>query len=103
MSGRAQVKSMSSENDSSFIEEQTVDPFLQAAVEEARQGLAEGGIPIGSMSVLHRVAEYFDVAAWVEFVPFSALMRRTRDLSPKALMPLPYDQEFDRSKSHPQL
>ena len=27
------------------------DPFLQAAIEEARQGLAEGGIPIGSVVV----------------------------------------------------
>ena len=26
-----------------------MDPFLQAAVDEARQGLAEGGIPIGSV------------------------------------------------------
>ena len=29
-----------------------MDPFLQAAIEEARQGLAEGGIPIGSVLVL---------------------------------------------------
>jgi len=29
------------------------DPFLQAAIEEAQQGLAEGGIPIGSVLV-HR-------------------------------------------------
>ena len=28
------------------------DPFLAAALEEARQGLAEGGIPIGSVLVL---------------------------------------------------
>ena len=28
------------------------DPFLQAAIDEARQGLAEGGIPIGSVLVL---------------------------------------------------
>ncbi|TFL11473.1 nucleoside deaminase [Pusillimonas caeni] len=28
-----------------------MDTFLQAAVEEARQGLAEGGIPIGSVIV----------------------------------------------------
>jgi cytosine deaminase len=28
-----------------------MDPFLQAAIEEARQGLAEGGIPIGSVLV----------------------------------------------------
>lgn len=28
------------------------DPFLQAALEEARKGLAEGGIPIGSVLVL---------------------------------------------------
>jgi len=28
-----------------------MDPFLQAAIEEARQGLAEGGIPIGSVIV----------------------------------------------------
>lgn len=27
------------------------DPFLQAAIEEARMGLAEGGIPIGSVLV----------------------------------------------------
>src|SRR3990170_3582968 len=29
-----------------------MDPFLQAAIEEARQGLAEGGIPIGSVLVI---------------------------------------------------
>ena len=31
------------------------DPFLQAAIEEAQQGLAEGGIPIGSI-IVHRGA-----------------------------------------------
>jgi creatinine deaminase len=31
------------------------DPFLQAAFEEAQQGLAEGGIPIGSV-IVHRGA-----------------------------------------------
>lgn len=30
----------------------THDPFMQAAIEEARQGLAEGGIPIGSVLVI---------------------------------------------------
>jgi creatinine deaminase len=30
----------------------TNDPFMQAAIEEARLGLAEGGIPIGSVLVL---------------------------------------------------
>jgi cytosine deaminase len=29
-----------------------MDEFMQAAIEEARQGLAEGGIPIGSVLVL---------------------------------------------------
>jgi cytosine deaminase len=29
-----------------------MDPFLQAALAEARQGLAEGGIPIGSVLVI---------------------------------------------------
>lgn len=29
----------------------TNDPFMQAAIEEAQQGLAEGGIPIGSVLV----------------------------------------------------
>jgi cytosine deaminase len=29
-----------------------MDPFLKMAIEEARQGLAEGGIPIGSVLVL---------------------------------------------------
>jgi cytosine deaminase len=31
------------------------DPFLAAAIEEARQGLGEGGIPIGSV-IVHRGA-----------------------------------------------
>ena len=31
----------------------STDPFLQAAIQEARQGLAEGGIPIGSV-IVHR-------------------------------------------------
>ena len=30
----------------------TLDRFLQAAIDEARQGLAEGGIPIGSVLVI---------------------------------------------------
>jgi cytosine deaminase len=29
-----------------------MDPFLQAAIDEARSGLAEGGIPIGSVLVI---------------------------------------------------
>src|SRR3954462_1245215 len=29
-----------------------IDPFLQAAIAEARQGLAEGGVPIGSVLVI---------------------------------------------------
>jgi len=32
--------------------QRTRDTFLQAAIEEARQGLAEGGIPIGSVLVI---------------------------------------------------
>ena len=30
----------------------TTDPFLAAAIDEARQGLSEGGIPIGSVLVI---------------------------------------------------
>ena len=30
----------------------SLDPFMQAAIDEARQGRAEGGIPIGSVLVL---------------------------------------------------
>jgi cytosine deaminase len=30
-----------------------IDPFLQAAIAEARQGMQEGGIPIGSVIVHH--------------------------------------------------
>lgn len=33
---------------------ETVDPFMQMAVEEARKGLAAGGIPIGSVLVIDR-------------------------------------------------
>jgi cytosine deaminase len=32
-----------------------MDPFLDAALDEARQGLAEGGIPIGSVLVIDGV------------------------------------------------
>src|ERR1019366_9088892 len=32
--------------------QRTVDKFLQAAIDEARKGLAEGGIPIGSVLVI---------------------------------------------------
>ncbi len=31
----------------------STDPFLQAAIQEARQGIEEGGIPIGSV-IVHR-------------------------------------------------
>jgi creatinine deaminase len=34
--------------------ESFMDSFLQAAIEEAKQGLAEGGIPIGSVLVIDR-------------------------------------------------
>jgi creatinine deaminase len=30
----------------------TTDPYMQAAIEEAQKGLAEGGIPIGSVLVI---------------------------------------------------
>jgi creatinine deaminase len=30
----------------------TTDPFMQAAIDEARKGLSEGGIPIGSVLVI---------------------------------------------------
>jgi cytosine deaminase len=33
-------------------EESTVDKFMRAALQEARKGLAEGGIPIGSVLVI---------------------------------------------------
>jgi cytosine/creatinine deaminase len=32
-----------------------MDPFMEAAIDQARQGLAEGGIPIGSVLVHHGV------------------------------------------------
>jgi len=48
-----------------------------------------------SMSMLQKIADYFDVVAWVEFAPFSSLLRRTTNLSPKALTPASYSEEFD--------
>lgn len=50
-----------------------------------------------SISMLERIAEYFDVAPWVELISYSTLLRRTTDLSPEALLPLPYAAEFDSS------
>ena len=34
------------------VTEQTMDKFLQAAIDEAKKGLASGGIPIGSVLVI---------------------------------------------------
>jgi creatinine deaminase len=34
-----------------FLQKKNMDLFLQAAIDEARKGLAEGGIPIGSVIV----------------------------------------------------
>lgn len=48
-----------------------------------------------SISTLQKVADYFDVVAWVEFAPWSSLLRRTADLSPKSLTPASYSEEFD--------
>jgi len=50
-----------------------------------------------SLAVLHKVAKVFDVATWVEFVPFSTYLRRTSDLSPRALTPKSYREEFGES------
>jgi tRNA(Arg) A34 adenosine deaminase TadA len=35
-----------------------MDPFLEAAIEEAKKGLASGGIPIGSILVCSRNAQF---------------------------------------------
>jgi cytosine/creatinine deaminase len=42
---------LSGQGDTNFLQEQRMDPFMQAAIEEAEAGLAEGGIPIGSVIV----------------------------------------------------
>ena len=47
-----------------------------------------------SIATLHKVADFFDVAVWVEFVPFSTLLERTSDLSAEALTPANYSEEF---------
>ncbi len=46
---------MSTAGDGQLEHNVSMDLFLQAAIEEARQGLREGGIPIGSV-VVHRGA-----------------------------------------------
>jgi len=51
-----------------------------------------------SMAMLQRIAEYFDVVAWVEFVPFSTLLQRTEDLSPEALTPASYDEQYAKDE-----
>lgn len=43
---------MTSPTKQPLMSSSTRDPFLQAAIEEARLGLAEGGIPIGSVLVI---------------------------------------------------
>jgi len=48
-----------------------------------------------SISMLQKIADYFDVVAWVEFAPYSSFLRRTANLSPHAITPKPYTEEFD--------
>lgn len=48
-----------------------------------------------SLAVLHKIAAAFDVAAWVEFIPYSTLLQRIADLSPVAITPKTYELEFD--------
>lgn len=48
-----------------------------------------------SITLLQKIADHFDVALAVEFTPFSSLLRRTADLSKRALLPKSYDREFD--------
>lgn len=55
-----------------------------------------------SISALQKIADYFDVVAWVEFAPWSSVLRRTADLSPNALTPASYSEEFD-SQGEPSL
>ncbi|WBX91591.1 helix-turn-helix domain-containing protein [Achromobacter mucicolens] len=50
-----------------------------------------------SISMLERIAEFFDVAPWVELISYSTFLRRTADLSSQALLPRPYKDEFDDS------
>jgi cytosine deaminase len=49
---RVRTSSPTRGNELDFVKEKTMDEFMAAALEEARQGLAEGGIPIGSVLVL---------------------------------------------------
>lgn len=42
---------VSSRSDYQFLQEYLVDIYMQAAIEEARIGMSEGGIPIGSVIV----------------------------------------------------
>lgn len=50
-----------------------------------------------SISMLQRIAEYFDVVAWVEFAPFSTFVNRTQDLSAAALTPASYDEDLGKA------
>lgn len=47
-----------------------------------------------SFTTLKKIADYFDVVPWVEFVSYSTLLRRTINLSPQALTPAAYSEEF---------
>ncbi len=69
-----------------------MDLFLQAAIDEAKQGLAEGGIPIGSVLVIDgQIAgawrRTFDKGAVViecrPFVPLTAVETMALDAAAK--------------------
>src|SRR5690625_1461254 len=58
--------------------------------------IESGGYGRFSRALLHRIANYFDVATWVEFVSFSTFLQRTDNLSPDVLTPTRYTEEFDQ-------
>jgi len=47
-----------------------------------------------SLQTLLKVASYFDVALLTKFVSYSKLIQETEDLSPDAIAPRPFNEEF---------
>ncbi len=47
-----------------------------------------------SLATLIKISDFFDVSLNIEFASFSKLIRNTTDLSPAALTPISYENEF---------
>ncbi|HEM7889458.1 MULTISPECIES: helix-turn-helix transcriptional regulator [Burkholderia cepacia complex] len=70
---------------------------LELGSQSAVARLEDPGYGRMSLQTLLKVASYFDVALLTKFVSYSKLIQETEDLSPEAIAPKPFNDEFSET------